>query len=105
MTTTVQMTNPDGTPFYANLSAPSTVRVSIGEAYNLITALQEQHAFLLDTSNRSDLDAEMRDQFRKHATELERRVAEIETTIDGDKYAQWAALDAPHAFRVTGRTR
>lgn len=103
MSRTIQMLNEDGTPFFANLHAPSTVTITINEAFTLVDALKAQRTFNQDLVLNSNMPGTMLDTFAKMDADLKARIADLEATIDHDKYAQWAAVAPAWAIRAGAR--
>ena len=88
----VMALNPDGTPFYVNLGSPSSVAVTIGEAYTLASSLRNTARNFREMSTKVDaLDYDGGMDLLGAATDLERRASDIEATLDTDKLALYRA--------------
>jgi hypothetical protein len=104
MSRTIQMMNEDGTPFFANLHAPSTVQITIAEAYSLVDALKTQRTFnetwLASSASQTEEVAETRVLLARITRDLDLRIDQIESAIDHDKYEQWASVAPAWAIRA-----
>jgi hypothetical protein len=87
--TTTQALNADGSVFYANINADSSVRITISEAYTLAQSLRSTAATLRDIADKvpGAIDS---------ADRLDERAVGIERILNADKLRQFQ--------RATGQT-
>lgn len=100
MSRTIQMTNADGSPFYANLNAQSRVRITIGEGYTLAASLRETAATMAEFASKGGDLSDMQADFDRVASDLLLRANAIEAILDRDKYAQWEQAAPAWAIRA-----
>lgn len=89
MTTTTKALNADGTPFFANINAEASVRITISEAYTLAGSLRSTAATLRDIADKVPGAID-------NAIRLEERADAIEAGLNADKLRQYQ--------RATGQT-
>lgn len=85
------VTNPDGTPWYANIHAASSLTITISEAYNLAGQVRDMARVLTKMADDDQHPLEMRRDCYRQAQTLEQRAVDIERTCTKDKEAQFDA--------------